>query len=119
MKHLDTRHFEQQAGGNPALMARIALAFVGQLPQWRAEFAAAAPNRDRLAAVLHKMKGSCHAISAPGAAEAFEQAELALQNQHSAEAGLQHLLVLISEIEAELRVLIDQQAPSTKPHRPV
>lgn len=113
VKHVDAARFVQQAGGNPALMARIAQAFVGQLPEWRTEFAAAKPNRAPLAALLHKMKGSCHAISATGAAEAFAKAELALQvPDFKADAELEHLLVLVAEIETDLKALINQaQAP--------
>lgn len=116
----------QQAGGHPALMARIALAFVEQLPQWRAELAAAAtaPDRDRLSGLLHKMKGSCHAVSATAAAETFANAELAFRAiDFKTEAPLQQLLALVSHIEAELRALIgqqDAQAPDTprKPRTP-
>lgn len=119
MKHVDSTRFVQQAGGSPALMARIAQAFVGQLPAWRAEFAAAEPHRDQLAALLHKMKGSCHAISATAAAETFAKAELTLQAPGSkGGVELQHLLVLVSEIEAELKTLIGQQeaqAPGAPP----
>lgn len=109
MKHVDAARFVHQAGGNPALMARIAKAFVGQLPEWRTEFAAAKPNLAPLGALLHKMKGSCHAISATGAAEVFAKAELALQApDFKAETDLEHLLVLVAEIETDLRTLIHQ-----------
>ncbi len=100
--------FEQQAGGNPALMRRIALAFVDQLPGWRAEFNAAAERPDLLAPLLHKMKGSCHAISATEAAEAFEKAEKTLQALgFQREAGLHSMLVLLAEIEMQLQIYID------------
>jgi HPt (histidine-containing phosphotransfer) domain-containing protein len=78
LKHVDATRFALQAGGSPALMSRIALAFVGQLPEWRKKLVAAAQQPDQLASLLHKMKGSCHAISATVAAETFAKAELAL-----------------------------------------
>lgn len=114
MEHVDAKRFAQQAG-NPALMLRIARAFLSQSPQWRAEFAHAAPHHDQRSALLHKMKGSCYAISATGAAQAFAQAEAVL---HATDDQTQHLLTLVSEIEAELLALIDQlqtQVPAAPP----
>ncbi len=108
MGHLDAPRFAQQAGGNPALMRRIAQAFVDQLPGWRADFSAAAERPELLTPLLHKMKGSCHAISATEAAEVFEQAELSVQAPgFKTGAQLHHVLVLLTEIEAQLQVYID------------
>lgn len=107
MKHLDAIRFEQQVGGNPALMVRIARAFVGQLPGWRAEFLAANHQPATLVTLLHKMKGSCQAITAHKAAETFAQAEKALQSPSAASGSmLSELLVLVAELEAELNDLI-------------
>lgn len=119
MKHLDEPSFVLQAGGHPALMLRIARAFVGQLPAWRAEFMEAANDPARLSPLLHKMKGSCHAISAPQAALAFECAEAAVQvpgfaaSPTGPQAGL---LSLIAEIEAELHDLIGRHEPPGQAH---
>lgn len=108
MPHLDALRFEKQAGGSPAVMLRVAQAFSRQLPAWRADFAAAAARPEELAPLLHKIKGSCHAISATGAAAAFEQAEQSLQAPgFDAEALTQQLLALLVEIEAELQALSD------------
>lgn len=109
MKHLDAARFTQQAGGSPALMVRVAQAFLSQLPQWRADFATATQRKDGVGLLLHKMKGSCYAISAAQAAETFSQAEQALRAaEPNAQAQWQNLLDLIGEIETELLGLIEQ-----------
>lgn len=94
-------------------MVRVAMAFVGQLPDWRAQFT---KNSDKaqLALLLHKMKGSCLAISATSAAQAFAQAEQALHQPSFQAAQMPILLALVAEIEAELLTLIEQQHPSPR-----
>lgn len=109
MKHLDETRFTQQAGGNPLLMVRIAQAFAGQLPGWRAEFAAASASSATLIALMHKMKGSCQAITAFEAAETFAQAEKDLQlTGKPSDTTLVSLLALLAELEADLTSLIQQ-----------
>lgn len=107
VKHLDAIRFEQQAGGNPALMVRIAQAFVGQLPSWRADYLAAHQQSATLGALCHKMKGSCQAITAFDAAEIFTRGEKALQSPGPLPDDMYaEMLVLVAELEAELNDLI-------------
>lgn len=109
VKHLDAARFEQQAGGNPALMVRVAQAFLGQLPSWRAELTATRGEQKKLTDLLHKMKGSCQAITATEAAKAFAQAEQALKSPApQTDITLSGLLTLVTEIETELIALIKQ-----------
>lgn len=109
MKHLDVTRFEQQSGGDPALMVRIAQAFVGQLQGWREDFLAAKDQPVKLGALLHKMKGSCHAVTATGAANTCAQAEKTLQiSGQPYDTMLSNMLTLIAELEAELSALINQ-----------
>lgn len=109
MKHLDITRFEQQVGGNPALMVRIAQAFLGQLQGWQADFLAAKDQPERLGALLHKMKGSCHAVTAAEAANTCAQTEKALQlSGKASDLMLSNVLALIAELEAELSALIKQ-----------
>ncbi len=112
VSQLDATRFALQTGGNPSLMMRVAQAFLSQLPAWRADFSAAAADPAALSLLLHKMKGSCHAISASGAAQAFECAEMALQAQGRL-AGSDTLLSLLAEIETELRTLIAQHGAAS------
>ncbi|MES2976904.1 MAG: Hpt domain-containing protein [Pseudomonadota bacterium] len=104
-------HFAQTTGGL-GLHARVAAAFLRQSGGWRDDFVLACERHDAAALkeLLHKMKGSCHAVAAPVAASAFQQAEndvahvtpSAWQKQSTA------LLAMIVSIEAELSVLIDE-----------
>jgi HPt (histidine-containing phosphotransfer) domain-containing protein len=110
MKHVDATGFAQQVGGSSALVVRIALAFVGQLPDWRDQFTESTDSA-QLALLLHKMKGSCYAISASGAAQAFAQAEQALHQPSFKADQMPRLLALIAEIEAELQMLIEEHRP--------
>lgn len=110
MKHVDEARFTQQAGGSAAIMVRIAQAFLGQLPDWRAQYKQSAGSA-QTALLLHKMKGSCHAISANRAAQAFAQAEQALHQPSFQADQMPLLLALIAEIEAELHALIARQHP--------
>jgi len=104
------------------LLAVVAQAFLRQLPQWKMEFSAKSEDYDidALADLLHKMKGSCHAIAAHGAAARFESAEHTVR--HSPRDAWRDqsltLLDLVAQVEKELRMLSanrDEHPGVTKP----
>lgn len=87
-------------------MPAVAAAFLRQLPQWRSDFSEATQRHDTnaLADLIHKMKGSCHALAAHDAAVQLEQAEQSVEHATAAAWPRQYnaLLTLIQEIENEL-----------------
>ena len=109
---LDIPRFLESTGGMD-LLALIGTAYIRQLPQWRADFSSAIRGHDirSLAALLHKMKGSCYAVGAHAAAAQFQTAELTLPNSETDEwAGTAAgLLSLVDDIERELMDVIAAQ----------
>ena len=59
--HIDRLQLARLIGDNPDLLARLAAAFLRQLPVWLADFElhSQACDTERMAKLLHKMKGSC------------------------------------------------------------
>ncbi len=119
--HIDQAQLRGLIGDNPALLARLAQAYKGQLPGWLADFEQGLQAADsaQLARLLHKMKGSCHAISASAVALEFEKAEHTLaeasqQFQAGQRTALQwsgaHLLQLLQEIEDEFKFILESQS---------
>ena len=123
--HIDIERLNSQIGHRSDLLSRLADAFIRQLEPWQADFAQGllAGDVERVGRLLHKMKGSCHAVSATAAAQAFEKAEqaLALAAQRR-QSGLSNtldwdgnaLLILLREIEAEFKLILAVQ-PSQSP----
>ena len=123
--HIDRQRLTSQIGHRSDLLSRLADAFIRQLEPWQADFAQGllAGDVERVGRLLHKMKGSCHAVSATAAAQAFEKAEqaLALAAQRR-QSGLSNsldwdgnaLLVLLREIEAEFKLILAAR-PSQSP----
>jgi len=123
--HIDRQRLTSQIGHRSDLLSRLADAFIRQLEPWQADFAQGllAGDVEGVGRLLHKMKGSCHAVSATAAAQAFEKAEqtlvLAAQRRQS---GLSNsldwdgnaLLVLLREIEAEFKLILAAR-PSQSP----
>ena len=119
--HIDRQRLTSQIGHRSDLLSRLADAFIRQLEPWQADFAQGllAGDVERVGRLLHKMKGSCHAVSATAAAQAFEKAEqtLALAAQRR-QSGLSNsldwdgnaLLVLLREIEAEFKRMLAAQS---------
>lgn len=104
------------------MLAVVARAFLRQLPQWKMEFASRSEDYDiaALKDLLHKMKGSCHAIAAHGAASRFELAEQGIQQipHHAWRDQSVALLDLVAQVEKELRMLgaeRDEHAGVTTP----
>jgi HPt (histidine-containing phosphotransfer) domain-containing protein len=102
-------------------LCRLADVFIRQLEPWQTDFAQRLQAGDAvgLGKLLHKMKGSCHAVSATVAAQVFEKAEqtlaLAAQRQQtgsskSLEWNGNELLVTLSEIEAEFKRIVAAQS---------
>ena len=121
--HIDLAQLQSLIGTNPQLLARLAKAFNGQLPDWLADFErqTQAGDTDQMARLLHKMKGGCHAISATAVAQAFASAEqtLALAAQQRAASQSDalawsgaHLPLLLTEIQAELEALVAAAQPA-------
>ena len=119
--HINQAQLRGLIGDNPALLARLAQAYLGQLPGWLADFEQGLQTADsaKLARLLHKMKGSCHAISASAVALEFEKAEHTLadasqQLQAGQSSALQwsgsHLLQRLHEIEDEFKFILDSQS---------
>lgn len=106
---IDIPRFKQSTG-ELSLLALVGAAFIRQLPQWRADFCvqAEAHNSGTVASLLHKMKGSCYAVAAYGAADAFEQAEHTLQRSERDGWQLETsgLLDLLDQIEKELQLIV-------------
>jgi HPt (histidine-containing phosphotransfer) domain-containing protein len=123
--HIDRQRLTSQIGHRSDLLSRLADAFIRQLEPWQADFAQGllAGDVEGVGRLLHKMKGSCHAVSATAAAQAFEKAEqtLALAAQRR-QSGLSNsldwdgnaLLVLLREIEAEFKLILAAR-PSLSP----
>jgi HPt (histidine-containing phosphotransfer) domain-containing protein len=123
--HIDRQRLTSQIGHRSDLLNRLADAFIRQLEPWQADFAQGllAGDVEGVSRLLHKMKGSCHAVSATAAAQAFEKAEqtLALAAQRR-QSGLSNsldwdgnaLLVLLREIEAEFKLILAAR-PSQSP----
>ena len=123
--HIDIERLNNQIGHRSDLLSRLADAFIRQLEPWQADFAQGllAGDVEGVGRLLHKMKGSCHAVSATAAAQAFEKAEqtLALAAQRR-QSGLSNsldwdgnaLLVLLREIEAEFKLILAAR-PSQSP----
>ena len=119
--HIDRQRLTSQIGHRSDLLSRLADAFIRQLEPWQADFAQGllAGDVEGVGRLLHKMKGSCHAVSATAAAQAFEKAEqtLALAAQRR-QSGLSNsldwdgnaLLVLLREIEAEFKRMVAAQS---------
>jgi HPt (histidine-containing phosphotransfer) domain-containing protein len=123
--HIDRQRLTSQIGHRSDLLSRLADAFIRQLEPWQADFAQGllAGDVEGVGRLLHKMKGSCHAVSATAAAQAFEKAEqtLALAAQRR-QSGLSNsldwdgnaLVVLLREIEAEFKLILAAR-PSQSP----
>ena len=123
--HIDRQRLTSKIGHRSDLLSRLADAFIRQLEPWQADFAQGllAGDVEGVGRLLHKMKGSCHAVSATAAAQAFEKAEqtLALAAQRR-QSGLSNsldwdgnaLLVLLREIEAEFKLILAAR-PSQSP----
>ena len=119
--HIDRQRLTSQIGHRSDLLSRLADAFIRQLEPWQADFAQGllAGDVEGVGRLLHKMKGSCHAVSATAAAQAFEKAEqtLALAAQRR-QSGLSNsldwdgnaLLDLLGEIEAEFKLMVVTQS---------
>ena len=110
-QHIDRHRLASQIGDNPDLLARLAAAFLRQLPAWLADFElhSEAGDKDRLAKLLHKMKGSCHAVSATAVALEFEKAEHTLAASSSWNGDL--LLQLLEEMKEEFTLILASQTP--------
>ena len=119
--HIDLHRLNSQIGHRSDLLCRLADVFIRQLEPWQTNFAQRLQAGDAvgLGKLLHKMKGSCHAVSATVAAQAFEKAEqtlaLAAQRQqtgssNSLEWNGNELLVTLSEIEAEFKCIVAAQS---------
>ena len=119
--HIDLDRLNSQFGHRSDLMSRLADVFIRQLEPWQTDFAQRlqAGDAEGVGKLLHKMKGSCHAVSATAAAQAFEKAEqtlaLAAQRQQtgsskSLEWNGNELLVTLSEIEAEFKCIVAAQS---------
>jgi HPt (histidine-containing phosphotransfer) domain-containing protein len=119
--HINQQQLRALIGDNPSLLGRLAKAYLGQVPGWMADFEHALQAGDSagLARLLHKMKGSCHAISASNVALEFEQAEQRLEEAserlHAGQSSKlewsgNHLLHRVREIEEELQLIIESQS---------
>ena len=119
--HIDRQRLTSQIGHRSDLLSRLADAFIRQLESWQTDFAQRlqAGDAEGVGKLLHKMKGSCHAVSAPAAALAFEKAEqtlaLAAQRQQTGSSQLLEwdgnaLLILLREIEAEFKRMVAAQS---------
>ncbi len=120
-KHIDRQRLTSQIGHRSDLLNRLADAFIRQLEPWQTEFAQRLQAGDiaGVGRLLHKMKGSCHAVSAAAAAQAFEKAEQTLaQAAERRQSGLSQLLEwdgnalldLLGEIEAEFKLMVVTQS---------
>ena len=119
--HIDIERLNSQIGHRSDLLSRLADAFIRQLDSWQTDFAQRlqAGDAEGVGKLLHKMKGSCHAVSATAAALAFEKAEqtlaLAAQRQQTGSSQLLEwdgnaLLILLREIEAEFKRMVAAQS---------
>lgn len=112
-KHIDRQKLASLIGDNPDLLARLAAAFLRQLPDWLADFElhTQAGDTERVARLLHKMKGSCHAVSATAVALEFEKAEHTLAASMPWNGAL--LLQLLNEMKDEFTLILAGQTPRT------
>jgi HPt (histidine-containing phosphotransfer) domain-containing protein len=119
--HIDIERLSSQIGNRSDLLSRLADAFIRQLESWQTDFVQRlqAGDAEGVGKLLHKMKGSCHAVSATAAAQAFEKAEqtlaLAAQRRHAGSSLLldwdgNALLVILGEIEAEFKRMVAAQS---------
>jgi HPt (histidine-containing phosphotransfer) domain-containing protein len=110
-KHIDRQQLGRLVGDNPDLLARLAGAFLRQLPVWLADFElhSQAGDTERVAKLLHKMKGSCHAVSATAVALEFEKAEHTLAASLPWNGAL--LLKLLQEMKHEFTLILAGQTP--------
>jgi HPt (histidine-containing phosphotransfer) domain-containing protein len=108
-KHIDRQQLASLIGDNPDLLARLAAAFLRQLPDWLADFElhSQAGDTERVARLLHKMKGSCHAVSATAVALEFEKAEHTLAASLPWNSAL--LLQLLQEMKQEFTLILADQ----------
>ena len=111
LKHIDRQQLTSLIGDNPDLLARLAAAFLRQLPDWLADFElhSQAGDNERVARLLHKMKGSCHAVSATAVALEFEKAEHTLAASLPWNGAL--LLQLLDEMKDEFTLILAAQTP--------
>lgn len=102
---IDLLKFEQSSGHLKWLPV-VAAAFLRQLPQWRVDFATALAeqNPGQQLDLLHKIKGSCHAVAAYKIIEVINQAEVAHGLcEPLAQFGL---LSHLERVETDLRVIV-------------
>jgi HPt (histidine-containing phosphotransfer) domain-containing protein len=109
--HIDRLQLARLIGDNPDLLARLAAAFLRQLPVWLADFElhSQAGDTERVAKLLHKMKGSCHAVSATAVALEFEKAEHALGASLPWNGDM--LLQLLQEMKKEFTLILAGRTP--------
>jgi len=109
--HIDRQRLSSMIGNNPDLLARLAAAFLRQLPDWLADFElhSQAGDHERVARLLHKMKGSCHAVSATAVALEFEKAEHTLAASLPWNSAL--LLQLLQEMKEEFTLILAGHTP--------
>lgn len=109
--HVDRQQLIRVFGDNPVILERLAAAFLRQLPTWLSDFELHSQTGDteQLAKLLHKMKGSCHAVSATGVALEFEKAEHTLAASMPCNGGL--LLQLLQEMKDEFTLILADQRP--------
>lgn len=110
-QHIDRQQLAQLIGDNPELLARLAGVFLRQLPDWLADFErhSQAGDTERVAKLLHKMKGSCHAVSATAVALEFEKAERTLAASQPWNGAL--LLQLLQEMKQEFTLILADHQP--------
>lgn len=94
------------SSGNVKWLPVVAAAFLRQLPQWRLDFSEALATQNFSAQIdlLHKLKGSCHAVAARHTVEAITQAEVAHALGKLLEPS--RLLRHLDGVEAELRTIV-------------
>ena len=109
---IDLEQFRDCSGALD-LLPLVGAAFLRQLPHWQTAFLAATESHDVAALVelLHKMKGSCHAIAAHDVARQFELAEQSIKHIVPVEWRMQKcaLLKQIQQIKIELQTVIAAQ----------
>ena len=112
-KHINRQQLANLIGDNPDLLGRLAGAFLRQLPVWLSDFElhSQAGDNERVAKLLHKMKGSCHAVSATAVALEFEKAEHTLAASLPWNGAL--LLQLLDEMKDEFTLILAAQTPRT------
>ena len=109
--HIDRQQLIKVFGDNPVMLERLAAAFLRQLPAWLSDFDLHSQTGDteQLAKLLHKMKGSCHAICATAVALEFEKAEHKLAAPQPWNGAL--LLQLLQEMKEEFTLILAGQTP--------